>query len=178
MKHNILVIAIIFLLCVGCNRNSTDDLAEIFGKKIILPANARFTCNAADTVDMPIGDGYKIVCYIDSFGCISCRLNLAEWTDYMDQLNSLVPDSVPLLIYLHPSKLRDARNAIRKADYTRPICIDMNDEFGKANQQLLRHKIHTFLVDENYNVVLFGNPLSNSEIRELYIKTIVDNTIG
>ena len=50
---------------------------EWSGKEIKFPSRSVFTIQGKDTVDFDFEDAdYKVVTYIDSVGCTSCKLNL------------------------------------------------------------------------------------------------------
>ena len=54
------------------------------GKEIQFPSNSVFTIQGKDTIEYS-GDNsdYKIVTYIDSIGCTSCKLQLQNWKDFI-----------------------------------------------------------------------------------------------
>lgn len=59
-----------------------------------------------------------------------------------------------------------------------PFIIDINNEFEQLNPHLPKNKaMHTFLLDENNNVVLVGNPLHNPKIEKMF-KEIVEEKLG
>ncbi|MFI3306556.1 MAG: hypothetical protein R3Y68_08625 [Rikenellaceae bacterium] len=58
-----------------------------------------------------------------------------------------------------------------------PIIIDSIGEFERLNPHLPKNKaMHTFLLDENNNVVLVGNPLNNPKIEKMF-KEIVEEKL-
>lgn len=59
-----------------------------------------------------------------------------------------------------------------------PVLLDTLGEFEKLNPHLPKNKaLHTFLLDENNNVILVGNPLHNKKIEEMFNK-IVEEKLG
>lgn len=63
-----------------------------------------------------------------------------------------------------------------KFDY--PILLDSLGEFERLNPHLPQNKaLHTFLLDENNNVLLVGNPLHNKKIEEMFYK-VVEEKLG
>ena len=53
--------------------------------------------------------------------------------------------------------------------------IDSSDIFIKKNPHIpLKGVYHTFLLDENNNVILIGNPINNKKINRLFQKLIKD----
>ena len=75
----------------------------------------------------------------------------------------------------HIEKVRSALNVI---DFEYPMIIDTLREFEKLNPHLPKNRtLHTFLLDENNNVILVGNPLHNKKIEEMFYK-IVEEKLG
>ena len=59
-----------------------------------------------------------------------------------------------------------------------PILLDTLGEFEKLNPHLPKNRaLHTFLLDENNNVILVGNPLRNKKIEEMFYQ-IVEEKLG
>lgn len=49
------------------------------GKEIKFPAHSVFTIQGKDTVNFDFGNAdYKVITYIDSVGCTSCKLQLPQ----------------------------------------------------------------------------------------------------
>lgn len=54
-----------------------------------------------------------------------------------------------------------------------PVYIDTQGVFQQNNPHLSKNKLlHTFLLDENNNVILVGNPVRNLRVKDLYDKAI------
>ena len=67
------------LLAASCEESEKERLSRLVkeweGKEILFPAHSVFTIQGKDTVDFDFKDAeYKIVTYIDSVGCTSCKL--------------------------------------------------------------------------------------------------------
>lgn len=41
-----------------------------------------------EIIAFPFQDGYKILTYVDSVGCIGCKLQLTEWKEYIMEMDS------------------------------------------------------------------------------------------
>lgn len=70
----------------SCKESQRNEIARLVkkwdGKEIRFPEYPIFTIQGRDTVEHPFHDAeYKVVSYIDSVGCISCKLHLNRWTD-------------------------------------------------------------------------------------------------
>ena len=82
-----------FLLFSSCKESEKDKIARLVeeweGKEILFPAHSFFTIQGKDTVDFSLADAdYKVVTYIDSVGCTSCKLQLLRWKLFMQEVDS------------------------------------------------------------------------------------------
>ena len=67
---------------------------------------------------------------------------------------------------------------IKNSRVNYPIILDTLGQFAKLNPHLPKNKaLHTFLLDENNNVILVGNPLHNKKIKEMFYR-IVEDRLG
>ena len=56
---------------------------------------------------------------------------------------------------------------------------DREGQFEKLNPHLPKNKVlHTFLLDENNNVILVGNPLHNKKIEKMFYKIVEENWVN
>ena len=95
------------LLVSSCEESEKERLSRLVkeweGKEILFPAHSTFTIQGKDTVDFQFQDAeYKVVTYIDSIGCTSCKLQLHRWRELVSEVDSLTDKSVPFLFYFHP----------------------------------------------------------------------------
>ena len=67
---------------------------------------------------------------------------------------------------------------LKNGNFDYPILLDTLNEFAKLNPHLPANRVlHTFLLDEDDNVILVGNPLHNRKIEEMFYK-IVEEKLG
>lgn len=109
MKH----IYLLFFLCLlcSCKESAKEKIARLVrewdGKEISFPSHSVFTIQGKDTVDFSFADAeYKIVTYIDSVGCTSCKLQLPRWKEFMHEVDSLAQGKVPFVFYFHPKDVK------------------------------------------------------------------------
>ena len=77
MKYYFIFLLLSFL--TGCKESEKEKIARLVkewdGKEISFPSHSVFTIQGKDTVDFSFADAeYKIITYIDSVGCTSCKL--------------------------------------------------------------------------------------------------------
>ena len=143
------------------------------GKEIKFPARSVFTIQGKDTVKLEFSNvDYKVVTYIDSVGCTSCKLQLSRWKKLVEEVDSLTNGRVPFLFYFHPKDRKELRYLTRRDDFTYPVCFDERDELNRLNQFPTDMTFQTFLLDKDNKVVAMGNPVHNPKVKELYLGLI------
>ena len=170
----IIVLLILFSSCQNKTKNHVIQLVrEWEGKEIQFPPNSVFTIQGKDTIEY-FGDNssYKIVTYIDSIGCTSCKLQLQNWKDFILKIASLNHDEVSFLFYFHPKDKSELCLIFRRDSFEYPICLDENDSFNKLNHFPMDMTFQTFLLDKENKVLAIGNPVHNPKVKELYLKII------
>src|SRR5574344_3092207 len=126
-----------------------------------------------DTVDFPINNAdYKIFAYVYSVVCMSCKLQLPRWKDFISEIDSLTGHFIPFVFYFHPKDIKELRYITRRDNFEYPICIDVEDKFNSLNHFPDKMEFQTFLIDMNNKVVADGNPIHNPKVKELYCKIL------
>lgn len=174
MKYYILFF-IVFVLS-SCRDSQRDRMLSILKeweqKEILFPSHSVFTIQGNDTVEYHLQHKYKIVTYVDSLGCISCKLHLSEWKKFIYVVDSLRPDTVQFLFFFSPKKKREISRTLLEERFKYPICIDEQDSINVLNHFPSDLRFQTFLLDRDNKVIAIGNPIHNSKIKELYLKII------
>ena len=148
-------------------------ISEWKGKSICFPSNSYFTRTISDTIHWPLNNvQYKILSYADSVGCMSCKLQLPSWKNFIEQLDSICQDKATVLLFLHPKKVKDIRPILINNNFDYPVCIDVNDSLNKLNHFPSEMEFQTFLLDKDNKVLAIGNPVLNPGVKELYLKII------
>ena len=165
------------LLTASCSESDKERLGRLVkeweGKEILFPAHSTFTIQGKDTVDFNFKDTeYKIVSYVDSSGCTSCKLQLHRWKALVAEVDSLTNGSVSFLFYFHPKDIKELRFLTRREAFTYPVCFDEKDDFNRLNRFPGEMMFQTFLLDKENQVVALGNPVLNPKVKELYLKVM------
>ena len=138
MKNLILVLGCFFFL-ISCQQTEKEKLEELVknwnGKEVLFPTNPSFTLYGKIPVDfkIPVSD-YKIVTYVDSLGCSSCKLQLPKWKEFMKYADSIVGYQIPILFFLHPANVREMRSVLKQNRFDYPVCMDTEDTFNKVRE--------------------------------------------
>ena len=179
MRKIVTLIMCVWMLA-SCQESREEAMRRLVnewnGKEIKFPSRSVFTIQGKDTVDFGFVDAdYKVVTYIDSVGCTSCKLQLPRWKQLIEEVDSLTGGSVPFLFYFHPKDLKELRYYTRRDDFTYPVCFDEKDELNQLNQFPLEMAFQTFLLDRDNKVVAMGNPVLNPKVKELYLSLVTGN---
>lgn len=164
----------LFVSCQETERERfTRMVNEWMGKEIKFPEHSVFTVQGKDTVDFDYQDAdYKVVSYIDSTGCTSCKLKLDSWKEFMEEVQKQSDKKVSFLFFFHPKDKRELRFLSRQSSFNYPVCFDEKDEFNTLNRFSSDITFQTFLLDKNNRVITVGNPVHNPKVKELYLKHI------
>lgn len=180
--RNFIMVFILFSL-FSCGNQKKEDVAALLktwsGKEILFPANPVFTVQGKDTIDFPMLGKYKILTYVDSIGCISCKLQLGKWKTFMEEVDSVGMNSARFLFFFTPEKRRDLLITLKSERFTYPICIDRENRLNELNNfPTSDMNFHTFLLDRDNKVIAIGNPIHNPKVRELYLQIIKGERVG
>lgn len=175
MKH--LNLIILLLLLFSCQDKKKDEIKHLVtewqGKEIRFPQEMVFTRFTTDTVDFPLSaSSHKILVFVDSIGCTSCKLQLHRWKELIQYTDSITQGTVPFLFFFQSNDKKEIRYLLKKDNFDLPICLDQSDKLNRLNHFPADGKFQTFLLDKNNKVVVIGNPIHNPNIRELYLKEI------
>ena len=166
-------------MLASCQESKEEAMLRLVGewngKEIKFPSHSTFTVQGKDTVEFTFSDAdYKVLTYIDSVGCASCKLQLHRWKEWVHEVDSLTGGQVPFLFYFHPKDMKELRYLTRRDGFSYPVCFDEKDELNRLNQFSSDMTFQTFLLDRNNKVVAIGNPIHNPKVKELYVDLITD----
>ena len=135
--------------------------------------NLIFTRYLTDTTDFQIPQSeYKVLIYVDSIGCTSCKLQLHKWKELIEYTDSITQAKVPFLFFFHPKDAKEIRYLLKRDAFDHPVCIDMDDRLNKLNKFPADITFQTFLLDKDNKVAVLGSPVHNTAVKDLYLKQI------
>ena len=175
--YNYIFALLLFLLLPSCKMTESEKLEKLLrewnGKEIVFPESPSFTIYGETETDFHIPtDGYKIVHYLDSIGCISCKLNLGKWMEYIAYMDSVTNGDVPYLFFIHATQKREVKISMKEEKFDYPACLDTENEFYKLNRFPMHPMLQTFLLDKDNRIVAMGDPVTNPKVKELYLALI------
>ena len=173
----ILSILASLLVVVACQDRKREEavssVKEWLGKEILFPKNSVFTIRGKDTIDFALNaSNYKIVSYIDTAGCTTCQLKLAEWQRFMEEVDAASPTHTPFIFYLYPKDVKDLLIEFRREAFDYPVCLDKKNDFNRLNKLAESKALRTFLLDKENKIVAIGNPIENPNVKKFYLKLL------
>lgn len=177
MKWSVIYLLLLFLL-LSCNNSRKKNIVRLVNewenKLILFPTDTSFI-----SYKKCINENYKlehekyaIVTYIDSLGCMSCKLQLSKWKELIEGLDSISNKTVPCLFFFHTKKTDELMLLFRRDHFNYPVYIDEDDIFNKLNNFPSEMAFQTFLIDKENKVVAIGNPIHNPKVKDLYLNII------
>lgn len=174
----------IVMLFLSCKESEQAKIARLVnewtGKIIQFPDSICLTSYASDTVMTKYTreqSSYTILNYVDTIGCVSCRLQLPRWKTMMEELDSLYPAKVTCLMVFNPKGKRKLIKHLKNNQFNYFVYIDEKDTLNRMNKFLNEEDFGTFLLDKNDKIVAIGNPVLKPRVRDLYFNIISGETV-
>lgn len=172
MRKTIIVLCIL-TLCFSCNSKKKETkqiLKEWYGKEIIFPSSLQPKILTRDTVcpDL-LQKKYKVVLHVDSTGCSECKLQLYAWKKFMDEFQCC-SDSLAFIYAIQNKNIRQMAILCKQNKFNHPIFYDRDGQMDRVNKFRKEEEYRCFLLDQDNHVILLGNPINNTAIKEIYQK--------
>lgn len=174
---------LLIILIVGCTGTKSSKetiestLNEWMGKEIVYPKQMKYSVFDADT-SIQLKGTYSIVTYVDSIGCMSCKLQLGKWTKLIHEFDSITNKAVDFVFIIHPNDRKELLSMLKRERFSYPVCIDEADSVNLLNHFPSEMSLQTFLLDRNNRVMAMGNPAHNPKVKELYLNVLSGNRSG
>ena len=173
------LIMVVFLLssCNSSNKKMLEAIELMQSTPISIPYN-QMACWSSDSLlnTTPwIHAKLKLVHYLDSAMCQSCYLQKAVQYRILFQLEEETKNEFCNVFIITPDENVKKKLAIEFYASMLPptIFVDSTNIFKRVNKNIPSGELyHTFLLDENNNVILVGDPLFNPKIENLLISTV------
>ncbi|WP_373146023.1 DUF1573 domain-containing protein [Bacteroides thetaiotaomicron] len=174
----------IVIFFIGCKESEQERITRLVnewsGKVIQFPDSMCLTSYGNDTVRKKYvreRSPYTILNYVDTMGCISCRLQLLRWKEMMEELDSIYPNRVTCLMIFNPKGKKKMIKHLRNNQFDYFVYIDEKDTINRLNNFLKEEELCTFLLDKNDKIIAIGNPVLRPKIRKLYYDIISEETV-
>ncbi len=173
MRNKILIqiIISITLLC-GCEDNISRVVRKMHGKEISFKWNNQYVLDDTIIFNYTPTSPIKVVSYIDTTLCSRCLETYFDVVkDYIKQINS---DSVLFMCIFQHRSIEEIQPLLKDKEMSNiSIVVDTDNLYLTTNSlDKYTSMFASFLLDKNNCVVLVGDPLRSSSVRELYDKKI------
>lgn len=174
-----LLILIVLLLC-GCDESKNihrQIYKDFVGKEILIPSEIQLQILAMP-VKLEKDRDFTIVSYVDSDGCVPCRMHLGKWRNFINEVKAIVDIDVNFLMILESDDNFENQQNLKAYKFIHPIAFDKRGIFRKLNSLPKENIYHTFLLDSDNKILAIGNPSTNPKIKELYLNILKNETEG
>lgn len=172
------LISLLLILCLATSCNSrkreiTRLVKEWKNKEILFPDHLEAKIYGQDTNCPDIWKAkYKILNYTDTSGCTECKMQLYDWKKLKQQTDSLgLEVSYLFIAWVKQYEELETLQSVNKCNI--PFFYDPQGQMMQLNHFPSHDGFQTFLLDSANRVILIGNPLSSSTLRNLYIQTMI-----
>ena len=179
---SIIVGAILALNFFSCKDREREELSRLVyewqNKEIYFPDSMVFTRFGTDTISnfFPSEAPYKVLIYVDSLGCTSCKLQLDRWKKFITYVDSVSGNRIPFYFVLQTNREKKLARILRNSEFDYPVYIDRENLVEKLNKFPPKIMFQTFLLDKDNKVKVIGNPIQNLAVKDLYLKYITGST--
>lgn len=167
------------ILLVSCKESEQERITRLVnewsGKVIQFPDSICLRSFRNDTVITKYTKEnftYTILNYVDTIGCVSCRLQLPRWKEMMNEIDSIYPNKVNCLMVFNPQGKNLLIRQLKNNQFDYFVFIDEKDTLNKMNNFLSEENFTTFLLDKDDRILAIGNPVLSPRVRELYFNII------
>ena len=124
MKHLYLYIILIFSIC-SCNiENKTNKsiLPKLIGKNIIFPSNIQFVNHKSQKKEtLNLKKKFKLVTYIDSIGCIACKLKMHLWKDLINEFSNVSQNNISFVFIINSNNYKEINYILEESEFDYPV---------------------------------------------------------
>ena len=163
IRWQALIVGFLALLVVSCAGSNTGN---ILGKKVSFSGlihNAK-----SEESNRP---ELTLVVFWDESECSSCRFSqIADYEEYMS-ISRSTDGRFRFIVVVSP-KIEESsaiKRIVQASGFGEVVYYDIDRVFYKQNSFLPKAPVyHTFLLDENDRIILFGDPFSSRALKEKY----------
>lgn len=119
-----------------------------------------------------------LIVYSDTLFCSSCYINnLYLWDEFLELERKNSNFSIQFIMEVSQSKIQNIIETLNHSLFKHTVLLDTARCFYNNNKHIPKEPLfHTFLLDENNNVILVGSPLQTKKMKELLYKTLEERS--
>jgi hypothetical protein len=157
---------------IACAKEETPEaiMKKWTGRIITFPDSTNYVyAYRKDTVNSNVGDKpYRVLVYMDSTGCASCKLQANIWKKYIAETGH----NADFLFWYAGKNLESLLTNLRVQRFKYPVYVDLKDRLNKLNKFPVNPVFQCFLLNRSNEVILTGSPVYNPRIWEWYKQVI------
>ena len=177
----LLIILMNLYMSAACNGipDYKEGIIQMRTDSIVLPLN-EMNCilKGNDTMFFNNTRDWKYVVYSDTSSCSYCDLGkVLKWKKILRKADEY-SDNLNFYFIFYPSQEKSYKLNfhLRTLKIPIPVYVDTLGLLERLNPHLPQEQIfHTFLLDENNNVLLVGNPLENKKIEKMFWQIVEEH---
>lgn len=182
MRRILLIIVLCFLAVAstGCKKAQLRrQLKELMSSTIVLPEKITCVYNG-EVFPMPdsLRDKPKLIVYIDSTECTTCRISQIGKYYHIFQLLKEKGLFELMLIFPNIELLGiPAERYVLDSEVRCPVYFDIGNKFPELNPSItFDQRLHTILVDHTGTPMFVGDPISSREMHRLFMNAVNKQT--
>lgn len=184
-----IIISILFfclVMLIGCDSRVApfkEDIVALQSRPLHLPLEsmtAMKTCGTDSVMQVRQAEVMKLVVYTDTADCSSCVLKkMYKWNGILKKMEFYEGRIQAYFIFRPlPKDMGVFYMSMKQFTPSCPVYLDSLGVLEKANPHIPSNPdLHTFLLDEDNNVLLVGSPIWNEKIKEMFWQ-IVEEKLG
>jgi len=184
LLKKIVIVCLIAIVTIACTKKTDKQaqaeniVSEWVGKTMIFDKKATVSVYGKDTILPDFGNTpFKILLYVDSTGCTSCRLKLFEWQKLIAEADTMFSNKLSFIFYFQPKNSDELIYIFRRDRFDHPVYIDPHNTLMNLNSLPEDPAFQCYLLDAQNKVLSIGNPALNPDIWKLYKKIITGEII-
>ena len=168
---------IVVLVCMNysCSERQIKSKISALQSAPIMLRVDKMVC-LSDSIETAKNEYLKWIVYHDSSVCKPCQIShILDW----DKIKSIKDIECIFIFSAKSQEIDEYREALKNSETERYVYLDTAGIFPHDNPNIPHETLfHKFLIDKDNRVLLVGNPLTNKQIYEMFIKILKEKNIG
>ena len=118
---------------------------------------------------------FIIASYVDSLGCVPCRIRIDDWREFINSTSNLQHKSFKVVFIAHPESYRDVTKLLKAYDISKvEVLKDVDGIWKKLYIQFDKDdRLNTWLLNSKHELIICGSPFINDRMKQLYMKYLL-----
>ena len=161
--------------------NIRKEMKEFYNSHIELPIDSMLNLSTKSQRGSYKYAKYIYIVYVDSTSCTDCAIShLSDWSQ-LNIMDAFKKGELKYMFVVAPKQEQRAHvlNIIEKDTlFNEFVYVDTTGIFERRNPKIPTNKLlHSFLVNKKRDVELIGNPISNTDIKNMLVKIMLNKDL-